>query len=81
MLQDSRLRVDSRGAVTVGTEWPDLDIAVRALTAAGPSWPALEHVGARKFGEELRTALAPFHVDGIGIRLPNEFGYITGTRT
>ena len=39
--------------------------------------PALD---AQRFDEELRTALAPFEVDGIGIRLPNEFGYITGTR-
>lgn len=30
--------------------------------------------------EELRKALAPFDVDGIGIRLANEFGFITGTR-
>lgn len=77
MLQDSGLRVDSRGVVTVWAEWPDTDTAGRALIAAGPSWPALD---AQRFDEELRTALAPFEVDGIGIRLPNEFGYITGAR-
>jgi SAM-dependent methyltransferase len=80
MLEGAGLRVDSRGVVTVWAEWPDLDLAVRALTAAGPSWPAVEHAGARKFGDELRKALAPFEVSGVGIRLPNEFGYITGTR-
>lgn len=80
MLEDSGLRVDSRDAVTVWAEWPDLDIAVRALTAAGPSRPALESVGEQKFDEELRKALAPFEVDGSGIRLPSEFGYLTGTR-
>jgi SAM-dependent methyltransferase len=80
MIQESGLRVDCRGVVTVWAEWPDTDTAVRALNAAGPSWPALEHVGEQKFDEELRKALAPFEVDGVGIRLPSEFGYITGTR-
>jgi len=67
--------------VTVWAEWPDSETAVRALTTAGPSWPAVENVGAQQFDEELRKALAPFEVDGIGIRLPNEFGFIIGTST
>jgi SAM-dependent methyltransferase len=80
MLRDAGLRVDARGVVTVWAEWPDLDTAVRAMTAAGPSWPALAHVGPETFGAELRKALTPSLVDGIGIRLPNEFGYLTATR-
>jgi SAM-dependent methyltransferase len=80
MLQDSGLRVDSRGVVSVWAEWPDADTAVRALIAAGPSWPAIENVGVRKFDEELRKVLAPLEVEGVGIRLSNEFGYITGSR-
>lgn len=70
MVEDSGLRVDSRGAVTVWAEWPDLDIAVRALTAAGPSRPALENVGEQKFDEELRKALAPFDVTASGCGYP-----------
>ncbi len=80
MLADAGLRVDARGVVTVWAEWPDLDLAVRAMTAAGPSWPALEQVGPERFGEELRKVFAPHVIDGVGLRLPNELGYITGTR-
>lgn len=80
MLHGAGLQVDSRDVVTVWAEWPDLDTAVRALTAAGPSWPAMAHAGSDSFAHELREALAPFDVDGVGLRLPNEFGYITGTR-
>jgi hypothetical protein len=47
MNQDSGLRMDSRGVVTVWAEWPDADGDVRALTAAEPSWPAIENVVAQ----------------------------------
>ena len=80
MLEAAGLRIDTRGAVTVWAEWPDLDAAVRALTAAGPSWPALQHAGAQRFDTQLRTALTPLEVAGVGIRLSNEFGFLTGTR-
>ena len=80
MLEEAGLAVDSRGVVTVWAEWPDLGVAVRALSAAGPSEPAIAHSGADRFTSELRTALTPFEVDGVGLRLSKEFGYITGTR-
>jgi len=38
MLQDE---VPS-GEVTLWAQWPDADTAVRVLTAAGPSWPAVK---------------------------------------
>jgi SAM-dependent methyltransferase len=80
MLDDAGFRIDVRDVVTVCAEWPDVDTAVRALTAAGPSQPAIEHVGLERFVEELRDAIAPLAIDGVGIRLSNEFGYVTGTR-
>jgi len=67
-------RVDSRSVVTLWAQWSDVDTAAGALTAAGPSWSATENVGTQKFDEELRTALAPFQVDGIGYDHPSEFG-------
>lgn len=73
------LRPGARGTVTVTAEWPDLDLAVRALSAAGPSWPAIEHVGRQRFAEQLSQALAPQVDAQLGLRLSNEFGYITAT--
>lgn len=80
MIDAAGLKLDSRSTVTVWAEWPDLNIAVRALAAAGPSQPAIAHSGRDQFTAELTKALAPFEVDGIGIRLSNEFGYVTSTR-
>jgi len=80
MIEAAGLRVDVRGVVTVTAEWPDLDLAVRALTAAGPSWPAIEHVGQRRFADELAQALAPLVTPESGLRIVNEFGYITATK-
>lgn len=80
MLEQAGLTPASRGVVTVWAEWPDLDLAVRALVAAGPAQPAIEHAGLDRFTAQLRTALAPFETEQTGIRLSNEFGYLTGRR-
>lgn len=65
------------GTVTVINEWPDLDTAVRALAAAGPSIPAIEAIGFSTFCEALREVIEPLQVDGVGIRIASELGWIT----
>jgi SAM-dependent methyltransferase len=65
------------GTVTVVNEWPDVDTAVRALAAAGPSVPAIEAVGLPAFCDALRSAIQPLHSDGLGIRVASELGWIT----
>ena len=66
-----------RGTVTVVNEWPDTEIAVRALVSAGPSVPAIRAVGLDHFGDALRSVVEPMHVPGVGIRITSEFGWIT----
>lgn len=80
MLRTSGFRPLERGAVTVVNEWPDVDIAVRALAAAGPSVPAINAVGRDAFIASLREVIAPLHVPGLGIRVASEFGWITAER-
>jgi SAM-dependent methyltransferase len=65
------------GTVTVVNEWPDVDIAVRALASAGPSVPAIEAVGVDAFCLALREVIAPLAVDGLGIRVVSELGWVT----
>ena len=65
------------GTVTVVNEWPDVDTAVRALAAAGPSVPAIDAVGLSTFRDALREVIEPLHADGVGIRLVSELGWIT----
>ncbi len=66
-----------RGTVTVVNEWPDVDIAVRALAAAGPSIPAIRAVGLDDFCGALRKVIEPMHLPGVGIRVTSEFAWIT----
>jgi SAM-dependent methyltransferase len=78
MLRDAGLGFADRGTAQVVNELPDLDLTVRALTAAGPSWPAIQNVGYDQFAEALRQALRPLYVEGIGVRIISEFGWIIG---
>jgi SAM-dependent methyltransferase len=78
MFEAAGLVAEARGSVAVVNEWPDLDIAVRALVAAGPSIPAIETVGEHDFAEALREALAPLEDPVLGLRVVSEFGWLTG---
>ncbi len=78
MLADAGLEFIDRGAAQVVNEWPDLDLAVRALASSGPSWPALQAVGYDRFAVVLREAIQPLCTEGIGVRIASEFGWIMG---
>jgi hypothetical protein len=78
LLKDAGLEFADRGTAQVVNELPDLDLTVRALAASGPSWPAIENVGYDQFTKALRQALSPLHVEGIGVRIVSEFGWIMG---
>jgi hypothetical protein len=77
MLASTGFVPSERGTVNVINEWPDVDVAVRALAAAGPSVPAIEAVGLDAFRMALREVMAPLCAPGIGIRVSSEFGWIT----
>jgi SAM-dependent methyltransferase len=79
MLADAGLEFAGGGKAEVINELPDLDLAVRALAAAGPCWPALQHVGHDRFAEAMREALRSLCVEGLGVRIVSEFGWIIGT--
>jgi len=77
MLTDTGFGSLERGTVNVVNEWPDVEIAVRALAAAGPSVPAIRAVGLDDFCDALRGVIEPMHVPGVGIRVTSEFDWIT----
>jgi SAM-dependent methyltransferase len=78
MLADAGLEYVDRGTAHVVNEWPDLDLAVRALAAAGPSWPALQQAGPERFADAMREAIRPHYTEGLGVRIVSEFGWIVG---
>lgn len=77
MLTSEGFRLHEAGTVTVVNEWPDVDIAVRALAAAGPSVPAIDAVGFDRFCDELREVIEPMHIEGVGVRVASELGWVT----
>jgi ubiquinone/menaquinone biosynthesis C-methylase UbiE len=78
MLADTGLEFVGRGTAQVVNEWPDLELAARALAASGPSWPALEAVGYDRFAEAISAAFRPLYTEGLGVRIVSEFGWILG---
>jgi len=78
MLADASLEFADRGTVQVVNEWPDLDLAARALASAGPSWPAFQEVGYERFADAVREAIRPLWTEGLGVRITSEFGWIIG---
>lgn len=78
MLADAGLEFADRGAAQVINEWPDLDLAARALASAGPSWPALRRAGYDRFAEAIRETIRPMYTPGLGVRIISEFGWIMG---
>jgi ubiquinone/menaquinone biosynthesis C-methylase UbiE len=77
MLSAVGFEVLDHGTVNVVNEWPDLSTAVRALASAGPSVPAIESVGYEEFCEHLADVISPLSVDGLGVRITSEFGWVT----
>ena len=61
MLRATDFDLLDQGTVEVINEWPDVDTAVRALAAAGPSVPAIEAVGYDNFCGALRDVITPMH--------------------
>lgn len=78
MFDDVGIEVVGQGTVTITNEWPDLDLAVRALASTGPAWPALQAHGEGVFRDVVGDALAPFLTEDAGVRVSSDFGWTTG---
>ncbi len=83
MLRATDFELLDQGTVEVINEWPDVDTAVRALAAAGPSVPAIEAIGYDNFCEALREVIAPMHdrTERVGVRISSELGWVTARPT
>jgi SAM-dependent methyltransferase len=80
MLESAGFRLLQRGSVEVVNEWPDVQTAVRALAAAGPSIPPIEAIGYEAFCDSLSEVLAPLCDDAIGMRISSELGWVTAEK-
>jgi SAM-dependent methyltransferase len=80
MLESAGFRLLQRGSVEVVNEWPDVQTAVRALAAAGPSIPAIEAIGYAAFCDSLSDVLAPLSDDAVGMRISSDLGWVTAEK-
>jgi SAM-dependent methyltransferase len=76
MLERAGLTPVERGTVESISEWPDPEVAWRAIAAIGPAWPSIEHSGEAVVKTEVLAALAPFSSADIGVRLVSELAYV-----
>jgi SAM-dependent methyltransferase len=58
------------------SEFPDPELAWRAVAAIGPAWPSIEHSGEAAVKAEVLSALAPFSSPDTGVRLVSELAYV-----
>jgi SAM-dependent methyltransferase len=80
MFATAGLTVVRRGASRVVNEWPDAELAVRALAAAGPSWPALHELGFEGFRSAMLPVVAALADADGSVRIVSEFGWLIGER-
>ena len=83
MLRAADFDLLDQGTVEVINEWPDVDTAVRALAAAGPSVPAIEAVGYDNFCRAVSDVITPMldRDERVGVRISSELGWVTARPT
>jgi SAM-dependent methyltransferase len=80
MLDVAGLDVVARGTTKARFEWPDADIAWRALRSPGVVVPALEAVGEDHLRERVLEAVARFRAPDGSYVLANELVHVIGRR-
>lgn len=80
MLEDSGFVVIERGQRVSTIEWPDADIACRALLSVGPAVPAMRHGDPAAIRSDLVDALAPCRQDDGSYRFCNDHQFVIATK-
>jgi SAM-dependent methyltransferase len=76
MLDRAGLIAVERGSVESISEWPDPEIAWRAIAAIGPACSSIEYSGEAAVKTEVLAALEPFCSGDTGVRLMSELAYV-----
>jgi ubiquinone/menaquinone biosynthesis C-methylase UbiE len=76
MLDQAGLIAVERGTVESISEWPDPEVAWRAIAAIGPARTSIAHTGEAAVKAEVLAALEPFSSADAGVRLMSELAYV-----
>ena len=72
------LRPGTRTSLRLHWEFPDIELAARALASTGPAYLVMQHVGEEAFMASARQAAAGLYVEGIGVRAEVELQFLVG---
>ena len=68
----------ARTSLRLHWEFPDIELAARALASTGPAYLAIQHVGEEAFMASARQAAAGLYVEGVGVRAEVEVQCLVG---
>ena len=81
LLESAGFSVVTRGSVVGMSEWPDEEVAWRAIASMGPAWAAISHSGEVSVRSAVTSVLPQFFRPGAGYRLHAQFDFVIGEAT
>ena len=78
LMTEAGLEPGTRTSLRLSWEFPDIELAARALASTGPAYLASQHMGETAFMAAAREAAAGLFVEGIGVRAEVEVQCLVG---
>jgi SAM-dependent methyltransferase len=78
LMTEAGLIPGTRTSLRFYWEFPDAELAARALAATGPGYLAMQHLGEEAFMASARTAAASLYRAGLGVRAEVELQCLVG---
>ena len=78
LMSEAGLVPGTRTSLRLHWEFPDVELAARALASTGPAYLAMQHVGEEAFMASAREAAASLYVEGVGVRAEVELQFLVG---
>jgi SAM-dependent methyltransferase len=78
LMREAGLLPGTRTSLRLHWEFPDVELAARALASTGPAYLAIQHIGEEAFMVSARQAAAGLYVEGIGVRAEVELQFLVG---
>ena len=78
LMSEAGLVPGTRTSLRLHWEFPDIELAARALASTGPAYLAIQHVGEEAFMASARQAAAGLYVEGVGVRAEVELQCLVG---
>jgi SAM-dependent methyltransferase len=80
MMVDAGLSPGTRWMKSIMLEYPDADLAARAIASGGPAYLAIQTLGEEAFLAQARTAAEELAVPGGGVRFAFDVQFLVGSK-